>query len=258
MLMASQEPYMLVVQPDDPLISPREVDETFGTMACFHRRYALGDEHSYADKDDFLHDLFIKAAGGGEQAEEKYDRLAEQISDARAFDEALLNEIGQSHVVLPLYLYDHSGLTMNTTGFSCPWDSGQVGWIYVSNEAVLKEFGGETMTADTRQKAEDLLRGEVEVYDAYLRGECYGFELYKNGELSDSCWGFMGNLEDVCKDIAEYLPDECKGMTEHLAEVDHPASMIKTLLHHARLLVEQTAKDMEHAPRQQVIAADAR
>ena len=27
-------------------------------------------------------------------------------------------------VILPLYLYDHSGITMNTTGFSCPWDSG--------------------------------------------------------------------------------------------------------------------------------------
>ena len=35
-------------------------------------------------------------------------------------------------VILPLYLYDHSGITMNTCGFSCPWDSGQVGWIYAS------------------------------------------------------------------------------------------------------------------------------
>ena len=30
-------------------------------------------------------------------------------------------------VFLPLYLFDHSGITMNTSGFSCPWDSGQVG-----------------------------------------------------------------------------------------------------------------------------------
>ena len=36
MLMAVNEPYALMVQPDDILISPREVDEHFGTMVCFH------------------------------------------------------------------------------------------------------------------------------------------------------------------------------------------------------------------------------
>ena len=46
MLMAVNEPYALMVQPDDILISPREVDEHFGTMVCFHPRYALGDHHN--------------------------------------------------------------------------------------------------------------------------------------------------------------------------------------------------------------------
>ena len=267
MLMASQEPYMLVVQPDDLLISPREVDETFGTMVCFHRRYALGDEHSYIDKDDFLREMYLKTVGNDERGMERYEHAVNMVwsrkmtgpnPDERAVDNALMNVISQKYIMLPLFLMDHSGLSMKTTSFHDPWDSGQVGWIYVSKEAALKEFGGERMTGAIRQKAENLLRGEVDAYDSYLRGECYGFELYKNGELSDSCWGFMGDLTDVCKDMAEYLPDECKGMTEHLAEVDNPASMIKTLLKHARLLVEQTAKDMERTPRQQVIGADAR
>ena len=39
MLMAVEGPYALMVQPDDILISPREVDEHFGTMVCFHSRY---------------------------------------------------------------------------------------------------------------------------------------------------------------------------------------------------------------------------
>lgn len=50
MLMAVNEPYALMVQPDDILISPREVDEHFGTMVCFHPRYALGDHHNYMDR----------------------------------------------------------------------------------------------------------------------------------------------------------------------------------------------------------------
>lgn len=39
------------------------------------------------------------------------------------------------------------------------------------------------MTGTLRKKAEDLLRGEVAEYDAYLRGECYGFELYKTASF---------------------------------------------------------------------------
>ena len=58
MLMAVEGPYALMVQPDDILISPREVDEHFGTMVCFHPRYALGDSHNYMDKDDFLREMY--------------------------------------------------------------------------------------------------------------------------------------------------------------------------------------------------------
>ena len=59
MLMAVDGPYALMVQPDDILISPREVDEHFGTMVCFHSRYALGDSHNYMDKDDFLREMYL-------------------------------------------------------------------------------------------------------------------------------------------------------------------------------------------------------
>ena len=43
-------------------------------------------------------------------------------------------------------------------------------------------------------------------------------------------------------------------MTERLSEVKEPASMIKTLLRHARIQIEQAAKAHEHAPRQQVLS----
>ena len=59
------------------------------------------------------------------------------------------------------------------------------------------------------------------------------------------------------KHMADYLPDECRGMVEHLEEQDHPATIIKTLLKHAKIQVDQAAKAFEHAPRQQVIG-DAR
>lgn len=262
MLMAEQEPYALMVQPDDMLISPREVDEHFVTMTCFHRRYELGDSHNYIDKDDFLRQMYLDTVGNDEHGAARYEHMVNQVwgrkmtgehPDPHAIDNAMLRVISQKYLMLPLYLMDHSGLAMKTTSFHDPWGSGQVGWIYVSKEAALKEFGGEKLTASVRKQAEDLMRSEVAAYDAYLRGECYGFELYKNGVLSDSCWGFIGDLQEACKAMADYLPDECKGMVEHLEEQDHPASIIKTLLHHAKIQVEQAAKAHDRAPRQQVL-----
>ena len=267
MLMAEQKPYALMVQPDDILISPREVNDNFGTMVCFHRRYQLGDSHNYIDKDDFLREMYLNTVGNDERGMQRYERMVNMAwsrhmtgdhPDPRAVDDRMLRVISEKYLMLPLYLYDHSGPALRTESFigkavHAEWDSGQVGWIYVSKEAALKEFGGEKMTGAIRKQAEDLMRSEVAVYDAYLRGECDGFELYKNGVLSDSCWGFIGDLQAACKDMAYYLPDECKGMVEHLEEQEHPASIIKTLLHHAKIQVDQAAKTHERSSRQQVL-----
>ena len=267
LVMAVNEPYALMVQPDDILISPREVDEHFGTMVCFHPRYALGDHHNHMDKDDFLREMYLDTVGHDEAGMKRYERMVNIVSsrfrhgpktEERAIDEAMQKVISEKYLMLPLYLYDHSGLAMSTESFSgraphAEWDSGQVGWIYVSKEDALKEFDADKMTGAIRQKADALMRSEVAAYDSYLRGECYGFELYKNGELSDSCWGFMGNFSDVLKDMAAYLPDECKGMVDHLEEQERPATIIKTLLKHAKIQVDQAAKAFEHASRQQVL-----
>lgn len=43
--------------------------------------------------------------------------------------------------ILPLYLYDHSGLTMSTSDFGDRWDSGCVGFIYMDKDTAMKELG---------------------------------------------------------------------------------------------------------------------
>lgn len=95
------------------------------------------------------------------------------------------------------------------------------------------------------------------VYDSYLRGECYGFELYKDGELWDSCWGFIGSLEEVRKAMFDQLPEGCRGMLDRLTEQNHPASIIRTLLRHAKIQADQAARSSKLVPRRQV-AIDAR
>ena len=121
---------------------------------------------------------------------------------------------GWSNIIaLPLYLYDHCGITISTAPFACPWDSGQVGWIYVTKSRIREEYGA--FSKQLLNKVEAVLRSEVETYDQYLQGFVYGYMTFslENGELvdGDSCWGFYGydteknGLQEYLKDI---VPDK--------------------------------------------------
>jgi len=176
--------YQIEIIPDETPESPREWDN-LGTMVCFHNRYCLGDKHDYNHNDysgwDEMERAIIKNENVG--------------------------------VILPLYLYDHSGITMNTTGFSCPWDSGQVGFIFISKEKMLKEYGGKRVGVKLKERVRGYLKNEVETYDQYLCGDVYGYRITNNetDEEVDACWGFYGS--DECMGEAE-------GIVIHMIEAD--------------------------------------
>jgi hypothetical protein len=187
-------------EPNDP----RDWDN-LGTMIHWHRRSVIGDK-SLKDagfEDGFEFEKFIKKDGG---------------------------------VYLPVYLYEHSGMTVATTPFDCQWDSGQVGYIYADTEAIRKEYSCKRITAKIREKVEGVLKSEVEAYDDFLTGRCYGFVVelldadevaycdgderaIKNldGEHLDSCWGFYGK---------EYFEEESMDRAKHYAEVEIPQRVL--------------------------------
>lgn len=128
----------------------------------------------------------------------------------------------ERNIILPLNLYDHSGISMSVSSFlgraqHAEWDSGQVGWIYAAPEDIQKEYGD--LSAENIEKAENLLVGEVKCYDHYLTGQCYGFQLYENGEETESCWGYLGDLDEVKKEIASNLPETYRGIVDNMREV---------------------------------------
>ncbi len=87
---------------------------------------------------------------------------------------------------------------MNTVGFHCPWDSGQVGWIHVDLAAIREDHGCQRVSPALRRKVEEL-RQEVSTYDDYLTGNCFGYVLEtRDGEEVDSCWGFIGDHDGYC------------------------------------------------------------
>lgn len=159
---------------DESPESPREWDNV-GTMICAHRNYTLGDEQAnFSDYHSWEH---IK-------------------------QELLIEERG-AVIILPLGLYDHSGITMYVGDTHDRWDGGQVGFIYCTQEDIDREWNGD------KEKAEAYLRSEVETYDQYLRGDVYGFTVEdKNGDDVDSCWGFYG--EEHAKEEANNAADNHK------------------------------------------------
>lgn len=56
-LVAMKQPYLLQIMYDMSHWNPRTDYDNFGRMVCWHNRYNLGDEHSFADPSDFLQDL---------------------------------------------------------------------------------------------------------------------------------------------------------------------------------------------------------
>lgn len=163
---------VLVIEQDNDPENPREWD-TLGKMVCFHKRYNLGDEHDLNSVDFGTWD---------DMETHLYEKMG-------------------ACLVLPLYLYDHSGITISTAPFSCPWDSGQIGFIYATKDEMKKDFG-KIPISDAMKAMEKILNSEVELYDLYLCGEVYRYTMFKvqtcdlgyEHRISmDSCWGFYGS-----------------------------------------------------------------
>jgi hypothetical protein len=170
---------------EDPR-NPRQDFDNATTIVAFHRRYNLGDkDHGY------------------------------KFQDFNGWDE-LETQIIRDHkptIILPLYMYDHSGITISTSPFSCPWDSGKIGFCFITPKQIRECYQVKRITKAIREKAEKLIQGEVETYDQYISGQIYGYVTKDaNGNELDSCWGYYGidSVREEAKNIIEHWKKESK------------------------------------------------
>ena len=154
---------------DETPPNPRDEDSdgNLGIMVCWHHKYALGNDHSWNDVDDFF-SYMLKVYCG--VSEEKLENMS--TADARN-----ILENSEDVLLLPLYLLAHSGLAMQTHPFNDAWDSAQVGWIYTT-KAQAQSLWDVEVGEDWKQRAREELTAEVEKYDDYLRGNTYGVNVY--------------------------------------------------------------------------------
>lgn len=172
------------IEYDHDCPNPRVDYDNIGKIIYSSSRYRLGDENVSVDE---------------------LDRVSREIREGRL--------IGWR-----VFAYIHSGTTLRvgeTNPFSCPWDSGQCGFIYCTPEQAVKEWGRKRLTKGVRAKALEHLKNEIEAFDLYLRGECYGYVIERltlddDGEVTeteelDAGRGFLGDTSyclEQARDVA--------------------------------------------------------
>lgn len=134
-------------------------EHPLGTMVCSHKRYDLGDT---TPEENNMDDKEVAAK-------------------------------------LPLYLYDHSQLSIQTESFHgqlpqghARFDSMQVGFIYITQE----ELENRGLEDKDTESIKQFLRDEVKHYDNYLKGEVYRYRLKEGEETLDSCGMFNGTISE--------------------------------------------------------------
>lgn len=201
--------HMLHIQHDDDTQNPRKDMDHFTVMACFHPRHALGDDTGTKDAGAFWAELVKKNVPGNELrsallsgrisvpyepddepmgAEELMEALYDWIEDGDRDAIAAAMELLKDRLAcLPLWLYDHSGLTVScgerTYPYNDRFDSSALGWIVALKSDVLAEL--QCVEAEWEAKAEACMRAEVGTYDRWLRGDVWAACHY----MADGCVG---------------------------------------------------------------------
>ena len=178
---------VLRIYQDESPESPREL-ENLGVMFCSHRRYNLGDKK-----------------------EDCYNLNTDDFDNWNDMEKWINGKLDSS-VCLPIFMYDHSGIAIKTTPFGDRWDSGQIGFIFVTKEDVKKEWKVKKISKKLKKRITEILENEVKTYDQYLQGDIYMFKVKKvdtetgEEETEDSCGGFYGdNIKE--NGMLEYIDD---------------------------------------------------
>lgn len=138
----------------------------------------------------------------------------EQFKKQENFAEFVKEQHGKI-VLLNLYMYDHSGISLSTSRtypFNDRWDACQVGYAYVTYEEIRNEYNVKHVTKKLIEKTINLINAEIETYNQYLNGSVYAFTVYNvekcnkghtHQEIADSLSDIYGDLNDVKEAIRE-------------------------------------------------------
>ena len=186
--------FSIRLETDEDSENPREWD-TLGTIFYRYKGHTLGDieipKSYFSDKlGDTVYINSLEEAG--EWIEEIY---------------------GEQVIVLPVSVYEHGGILLSVGAKTDVWDSSDIGFICVSKDKAIKEYG--EITEEVKETIKRVLKGEIETFNQWINGLVCGYIIEKSetcekcGHVEekhlDSCWGFYDEKEAL---------DEAKGVID--------------------------------------------
>lgn len=158
--------YIINIRYSQWVSNPREWDNVWRFMFG-HKKYDVPNETDF-DFDDY----------------DSWDELESALEEVYDY-------------VIPVYMYDHSQVALSTGGFSCPFDSGRLGFACLNKEWI------KVMGLEKRSEQELLgyLEEELMIYQQYLNGEVYEWEILDEHnelvEYSGDFYDFYEALDDA-------------------------------------------------------------
>lgn len=230
-------------------LGDKDAEHPYNEVACVTltspagTAYVLDDSETADDSNLILDDVLAMCE---EHAEEAADDAEDNPESQEAAEDAARAELAVRYLskakweterrlkpgiamIRPLSLYDHSGITISAGAPTCQWDSGYVGWQYLTDKALADEWNGD------RDRALAYMDATLNTYDDYIRGNAHGFTLelgtlgtttFADGttestirwDHADSCWGFIGDWwkEGDPTGMREHLPREVEALFDSM------------------------------------------
>lgn len=167
------------------------------------------------------YDFFGKHKHLGTNPDSKYyEGVRKKYSFHVQYESALKEIVRKGGVVLPVFAYEHGGIALSTTEFSCIWDSGQIGYAYLTTEQISSKLGFKKGAKGRKKAAENVLKAEVQTLSSWANGEVYGFTLEEGDEIIESIGGFYEekDFDTLLDDMKESVSEEHQGIFEAMKE----------------------------------------
>ena len=165
--------------------------EEMGIEIHHNSGYTLGSNNFRGDSVDYLLGLMDFTDNQIEYLYRKFGTL--YCNDCLEY---LLERL-EPKAILPVYIYEHSGSAISTSPFSCRWDSGQIGFIYIADKEKFKKAS--RISRINTKKALEVMDSFISEINEIWQGSVYRFviEDSESGEYIDSCGGFIGDDNEI-------------------------------------------------------------
>lgn len=169
--------YALWIQTDTEPCHPRNDCINMDIMFCLHPRYTLGDERPETTFTEFWENIAAECMPAADLVKSYLKNKS--ITDNRIAD---IQNLTKDHLVyLPIWLYDHSGISIScgerTYPYNDAFDSSLLGYIVMFKTTAIRDIGYKE--TEWKQKATEYMRHIIERYNQYLNDEIYAYTMYK-------------------------------------------------------------------------------